>query len=315
MSIKLNWTFNGGLGNQIFQYLALVDLREKLDIGSVEYYASDYIQQGYRDFELSRLLPAPLTLKNANTSSLSTRISRKASRLIYRSSLPAKNKLLSFFVTDSLFLDESFFSADNKNIPSLIQLIKNLKLYQDNVSCFSVEGFWQDPSVYSNRLPEWASLFQSSQSFLPFCWQDVPYISIHVRRGDYLEPTSYELYFSRFSPIQYLLQALQLIPAELRSLPIVVVTDDRSWAEYHMKLILSDFTYFISSSSDPLVDWSLLANSCFSVVGNSTFSYTAAMLNLQSSGSKYRAIIPQWITGNESTFLNGWDSLPGSIVI
>ena len=313
MNCKIIWTLNGGLGNQIFQYLASLYIQDKLGIANIKYCTSDYIQQGFRDLDLNRLVSINVSNQPTDFRSFSLRFKRKVSRLIYSSLILHNSWISRFLLPDMACLDESLFMDDS--LASLQRLSMFMGAYASPSKTFCVEGYWQNPSPYIDGLFRWRSLFLSSAAFVPEEWRDIDYLTIHVRRGDYLNPSGYDFFFSRFYPVQYLQHALQLIPSEFQHLPVLVVTDDKAWANYYMSLLLKDKTFYISSSDDPLVDWSLLANSTFSIIGNSTFSLTAAMLNFKSYKQRYRVIMPQWINTKESSVLKNWDSIPGSIII
>ena len=63
---QIQFIFNGGLGNQIFQYLASKYISEELVNLKVEYGLSEYILNGGRHFELNKLLLSPLQIKKEN---------------------------------------------------------------------------------------------------------------------------------------------------------------------------------------------------------------------------------------------------------
>ena len=313
MNFKVIWTLNGGLGNQIFQYLASLYIQDKLGITTIKYCTSDYIQQGYRDLDINRLVSINVSNQPTDVRSFSIRFKRKVSRLAYSSLILHNSWLPHYLLPDMACLDESLFADDP--LASLQGLSRFMGAYASPSKTFCVEGYWQNPSPYLDGLFRWCSLFKSSAAFVPEEWRDIAYLSIHVRRGDYLNPTGYDFFFSRFYPVQYLQHALQLIPSEFQHLPVLVVTDDQAWANYYMSLLLKDKTFYVSSSEDPLVDWSLLANSTFSIIGNSTFSFTAAMLNFKTYYQRYRVIMPQWINTKESSVSKKWNLLSGSIIV
>lgn len=313
MNSQVIWTLNGGLGNQIFQYLASLYIQDKLGITNTQYCSSDYILQGYRDLDIKRLVSINVSSQSLDSRSFSNRFKRKISSLASSSFIIYNNWISRHLLPDMVCLDESLF-ADNSSA-SLQGLCTFMGSYASKFKIFSVEGYWQNPSPYLDGLYRWRSLFNSSAAFVPKEWSDVSYLSIHIRRGDYLNPSGYDFFFSRFHPVQYLQNALQLIPSEFKHLPVLIVTDDQSWANYYMPLLLKGTDFYVSSSADPLVDWSILANSTFSIIGNSTFSLTAAMLNSKSCQQRYRVIMPQWINAKESSISKNWDMLPGSIIV
>ena len=313
MNSKVVWTLNGGLGNQIFQYLASLHIQYMLGLTNTKYCTSDYIEQGYRDLEINRIVPINVSKQPADLVSFVTRCKRKISHLAYSSFMLRYSWPSRYLLPELAYLDEALF-LDN-SLSSLHGLFLFLEAHATPAKTFCIEGYWQNPLPYIDRISEWRSVFKATDTFLPEEWKNIAYLSIHVRRGDYLDPSGYDFFFSRFHPIQYLQHALQLIPTEIQQLPILVVTDDRTWANHHMSLLLKDKPFYVSSSEDPLVDWALLANSTFSIIGNSTFSFTAAMLNFRCYEQPYRVIMPQWINAKESSMSKGWDSLPGSIIV
>lgn len=312
MNCKVIWTLNGGLGNQIFQYLAALHIQHNLGISNIKYCTSDYIQQGYRDLDINRLVPINVSTQSIDRSLL-IRCKRKIFRLAYPSFISHNGWLSHYLLSDTAYLDESLFEDDS--LASLQGLCDFMGDHMSSSKIFYVEGYWQNPSPYLDGLCQWGSLFKSSVGFVPEEWSNIAYLSIHVRRGDYLTPTGYDFFFSRFHPVQYLQHALQLIPSEFQHLPVLVVTDDPAWANYYMSLLLKGKTFYVSSSEDPLVDWSILANSTFSIISNSTFSFTAAMLNFKSYQQRYRVIMPQWINAKVSSLSKNWDLIPGSIIV
>ena len=66
---------------------------------------------------------------------------------------------------------------------------------------------------------------------------------------------------------------------------------------------------------DPIKSWSILNNSLINIVSNSTFSYTAAMLNTNNLNNKLRCILPKWINYRDSSFEKGWLSPSGFVDI
>ena len=59
---EVQFIFNGGLGNQIFQYLASKYISEKFINFKINYALSEYIINGGRNFELNNLLVDPLMI-------------------------------------------------------------------------------------------------------------------------------------------------------------------------------------------------------------------------------------------------------------
>ena len=62
-------------------------------------------------------------------------------------------------------------------------------------------------------------------------------------------------------------------------------------------------------------DWSLIRHASINICSNSTFSYSAALLNNDNRGNKLRCIVPQWINDETMAFQKGWLNPNGFIEI
>ena len=67
---KAQFIFNGGIGNQIFQYLAAKYLIDNINNLKISYSLSSYILGGSRSFELNNLLVKPLLIKKYNNTKI-----------------------------------------------------------------------------------------------------------------------------------------------------------------------------------------------------------------------------------------------------
>ena len=94
------------------------------------------------------------------------------------------------------------------------------------------------------------------------------FITLHVRRTDHLIKPTYHPVL----PISYYEEALGRLPKDL---PVVVLTDDPSWAFGH-PFFESD--RFFVSESDNIHDMYLMSMSQYNIIANSTFSWWGAWL-------------------------------------
>ena len=62
----------------------------------------------------------------------------------------------------------------------------------------------------------------------------------------------------------------------------------------------------IINTNNHFEDWAILRHSLINVCSNSTFSFTAALLNNENKESKLRCIVPQWINREETAYEKGW---------
>ena len=144
------------------------------------------------------------------------------------------------------------------------------------------------------------------------------YISIHIRRGDYISNKKlFKDHFSKFSPVAFILLALNLLPQESTNLPIYLISDDKKWANNLLTFLSSRsrLRFFTIDSKNHFEDWAILRHSSINICSNSTFSYTAALLNYENLDQKLRCIIPQWFNIDKSAFEQGWLSPKGFIEI
>lgn len=97
--------------------------------------------------------------------------------------------------------------------------------------------------------------------------EDLDYIAVHVRRGDYLSHRATH----RVLPVDYYKTAVRLLP----KLPIkfVVQEADREWIL--SSTLATDPSAEIVSGSE-IHDWQVIAGARYAIIANSTFSYSAA---------------------------------------
>jgi hypothetical protein len=69
----------------------------------------------------------------------------------------------------------------------------------------------------------------------------------------------------------------------------------------------------ISESENAITDWLILKNSHLNIISNSTFSFTAAMLNTTNTDQKIRCIMPLWHSRLITVHQKGWAQIEGSL--
>ncbi len=117
-----------------------------------------------------------------------------------------------------------------------------------------------------------------------------------------------DLYFSKFSPIKYILLSLKLIPSEYQNMPIFLLSDDKFWSKKLTQILSNslDKKITVVETNNHFEDWAILRHSSINICSNSTFSYTAALLNSENKDNKLRCIVPQWINRDETALEKGW---------
>lgn len=124
-------------------------------------------------------------------------------------------------------------------------------------------GFFQSYKYFEHAMPEVKAAFKLD--FIPG-YED--YISIHVRRGDYVQ------HAGSFPPVtkEYVSMAMTKVPtADLKG--VMVFSDDIQWCKQQWA---DQFEY--SEGRNEFEDLSLMASCGHHIIANSSFSYWGAML-------------------------------------
>ena len=84
-----------------------------------------------------------------------------------------------------------------------------------------------------------------------------------------------ELYFSKFSPIEFILLSLKLIPSEYKKMPIFLLSDDMSWSKKLANILSNSLSKKINviKTNNHFEDWAILRHSSINICSNSTFSF------------------------------------------
>jgi hypothetical protein len=136
---------------------------------------------------------------------------------------------------------------------------KDLPNAGDNI-CLA--GFFQSEKFFSNAIDDVKSLFK-----LSYDPQYADYVSIHVRRGDFLQHSAH------FPPITatFLQEAIRKFPLGQM---FMVFSDDIQWC----KQTLVGPQFHFSEGKNELEDLTAMASCKHHIIANSTFSWWAAYL-------------------------------------
>jgi len=131
-------------------------------------------------------------------------------------------------------------------------------------------GFWQSEKYFENAKDEVRKHLQ-----LPFIEGYRDYVSIHVRRGDYVQHSG------SFPPIgmDYISKAIDKLRGyffEGVKFKVLVFSDDIGWCKENIK-IWADVEF--SEGRNEFEDMSLMASCGHNIIANSSFSWWAAWLN------------------------------------
>lgn len=239
----------GGLGNQLFQYAFGRAISEKY--GEKLYLDLFYIKKGnflrsmtVRSFELDNYL-----INSNKMSVLESLLLRK---------FDLKNK----FVEKDTFFDKSVFK-DHFNW--FVGYWQSYKYFNDIRDKLLVELIPKKLSSESIKLAEQIDKCNS--------------VSIHIRRGDYLNKTNSNFFFDLVNS-NYYKDAIKLISKKIKKPVFFVFSDDLLWVKSNMdfgknKVNFVDF----NKDKNAFEDIYLMSRCKHNIIANSTFSWWGAWLN------------------------------------
>ena len=151
-----------------------------------------------------------------------------------------------------------------------------------NVKKIYADGFWQNYKYLESIRGE---LLESYRFKLPANFSNEDYlkkiknsnsVSIHIRRGDYLDPKFADLNVIRSK--DYYLRALEFIKDKVENPIFFIFTDDLAWAK---KEFDSENFVFIEGNENKkaYLDMYLMSECKHNIIANSTFSWWGAWLN------------------------------------
>ena len=313
--LNTKFIFNGGLGNQIFQYYASKYISNNIKSINISYSLDNNLLNGERKFELNNLIKYPL-----NITEKSQRSFRRINEII-ANNLPLLNENKKAKIRFQLDLLNKVYQEEllpSKFVDPLLKLSDDLKILRTKIKNLKIYGYWQNPSSYINELDDYKNLIINTRTLLPENLEPNKYITIHIRRSDYfLDKGTLDFYFSKFSPIKFIISSIQLLPSEYKNMSIYFLSDDKIWSNKINEVLSNSFSrkFTFIGSYNHFVDWSILRHSAVNICSNSTFSYTAALLNFENKDRKLRCIIPQWINSKQTAYEKGWLKPDGFIDI
>jgi hypothetical protein len=267
----------GGLGNQMFQYAAGLELAKKwnvplkIDVTHLNKNSNGVYTQ--RQLELS-IFNLPINI--ANETEINLFQDSFLSKLLYRY-LGIKNK---YQVVNEI--GQTFNS-------NFYNLSKNTYL----------NGFWQNQNYFKNSKNEVLNSFTFNQKIIDSCnefeKQLLPNsVSLHVRRGDYVTLSSANQFHGLCS-IEYYANTVNYIENKLNSnLNIYIFSDDVEWCKQNLNI--KNCIYLKTTSAAQ--DLYLMSKCEHNIIANSSFSWWGAWLN--QNNNKIIIAPKYWFNGVES---------------
>lgn len=270
----------GGLGNQMFIYAFYLKMKKlfphtKIDLSDMMHY---HVHHGY---EMNRVFALPQVEFCMN------RTGKKVLEfLFFKTVLERKQKNL-----------DSFWKR------SVWPFIYFKGFYQSERFFFDIErevrkAFTFDMSKASEQSVKMAIRMDADENA----------VSLHVRRGDYLEPKHWENTGS-VCQLSYYQNAISEIKKRVKSPVFYVFSDDLAWVKENLNL---DNAVYIdwNKGNDSWQDMMLMSHCRHHIICNSTFSWWGAWLDARQDKT---VIVPErWFRHIDTPYIypEGWIKVP-----
>lgn len=245
---------HGGLGNQMFAYACAYALRRKYPFS---YVSLDMLEtwDAHNGYELLKVFPA---------------IKAKSFRFYRR-----QYKLYTVYKTSRLF---KIKKEKEENYGSYVP-----DFYQKS-SCFQLyDGFWQtekyfiksEKTIRKKFSFDLSKLNEQSEKLLKQLENDTHSVSVHIRRGDYIE---YQHYFGGICTIDYYRKAISYLKSVNSKSVFYFFSDDMEWVRKNfgdMNAVFVDW----NERGDSWQDMYLMSQCKNNIIANSSFSWWGAWLN------------------------------------
>lgn len=187
---------------------------------------------------------------------------------------------------------------------------KNIPVYDESSFAFDPKVYHIDEGSYFRGYWQTEKYFRPALLLKDFDWwlnypgglrATIPqnFVSIHVRRGDYLKPGTKE--FHGVLSESYYQEAIAYMKTQIDNPTFVVFTDDSDMKEF--------LGHPVASSKAPHLDLWTMANFSHHILANSTFSWWGAWFSEHTAIKKQQNIVApkQWFTNPE---INTKDLIP-----
>jgi hypothetical protein len=255
--------FTGGLGNQMFQYAFLMALENYFN-EQILVDVSAFKNRKERKFELN-------TIFNIQLNIASPRDLRKVSYYLDNFNLNRVVKKI-FKTKKTEFLEKASWAYDT----SVFENVENRYYIGSWMNVFyfnKIEDKIRES--FSFKIPNDA---RNQKLLLEI--KDKNAISIHIRRGDYLQIKGHLI-----CGLDYYEAAIDFITQKVENPYFYVFSDDVAWCRKNLSLLFgSSENYFIdwNTGVNSYVDMQLMAACRHNILANSTFSWWGAWLNYNS---------------------------------
>ena len=146
-----------------------------------------------------------------------------------------------------------------------------------------MDGYWQSEKYFKNIKDEIIKSFTPIHDISEKAKQYIKEIensnsvSLHVRRGDYVDNTMFKGSGLTITEMPYYKDAIEFINSKVENPKFFIFSDDIAWCKENFEF-LEDKT-FIDDTKSAIDDMVLMSRCEHNIIANSTFSWWGAWLN------------------------------------
>lgn len=249
--------FNGGLGNQMFQWAFARALEKQLGVETLM--DGSFFQKNYAR-------PYNLNVFNLDAKFVENYWMRIKLQIIWR----LRKKLVGKKFLGLNFYSEPHFQYDE----NVINIVPNTY----------IEGFFQSRKYFKYVEKELRADFQfksepddTNQKLLEKI-SATNSVSLHIRRGDYVQKKRYQDVYATCS-LDYYKRGVEFIAEKFKNPTLFLFSDDIEWVKENLKLPYECIYVTNNSGANSYEDMRLMSNCKHNVIANSSFSWWGAWLN------------------------------------
>lgn len=156
----------------------------------------------------------------------------------------------------------------------------------DNVDLM---GYFQTPKYFDHIKDELLADFTFNKEIFNLCQSfldESEYISLHIRRGDYVNSQHYHTLLD----LEYYEKSLTYFSSDI---PVIVFSDDSEWCK--QQEIFSSDRFFISENNQTGIDLCIMTMCDYHIIANSSLSWWGSYL----SNSKKTVSPKNWFNENK----------------
>ena len=246
----------GGLGNQLFQYSAARSLADRLNVNlgldTREYNAGSPFEMGLKHFNIRAEFNPKDLIKHK------------------------ENGFSKYILDIALGNHKNVYKETNLSFNNLFHSLPN-KTY--------LKGYWQSEKYFENNQK---NIFKDLQLIAPQSKKNIKTlenisktnsVSLHIRRGDYVTNSSYNMKHGTCS-LDYYKKSVDYLSKSLnKNFTIFAFSDDPEWVFKNLKLPMDIQFIEHNSSKKNYEDLRLMSQCNHNIIANSSFSWWGAWLN------------------------------------